>query len=408
MTKRKSPILLLSYTFPPWPDVGGRRWAKFAKQLSRRGHPIQVIAATPFPGSASPWDADVESIPVRHFPRRYPACLFVTRPTFWGKASFKVASAVLKLMARGSVYDRALFWESFISKGIDAAMRKDGIRNIIATGAPFRIPYYAAKAKARFPQLNLISDIRDPWTWEPRYRKYPLPPSRARREAEMQRFVMEQANHILVPVEPMARFLKTEYPLLAKKIRVIPHGYDVDEIAPRPKTASERVRLVFYGNLYDDIQEAIEGLVEAFSRHKDRFFLEIFSDSKKYARIFEAAGVSSMFRYEPPLPARQLFERLSQYDYVLVIQPDRLKDNLSTRYYEIVYSRTPILLISNPGVAFDFVTSNRLGLACRPHEVGALLSSLAQREVALDFNRSFDVSAYSFEKLTDVVESLLV
>ena len=55
------PVLLVSYTFPPYKGIGGRRWAKFAKALARRGHPVHVIhsaGADSLKGSL--WSADVE------------------------------------------------------------------------------------------------------------------------------------------------------------------------------------------------------------------------------------------------------------------------------------------------------------------------------------------------------------
>ena len=45
----KQHILLISYTFPPHPGIGGRRWAKFSKYLSKLNYIVHVIhVANPF------------------------------------------------------------------------------------------------------------------------------------------------------------------------------------------------------------------------------------------------------------------------------------------------------------------------------------------------------------------------
>jgi hypothetical protein len=38
-------ILIICYGFPPFPGIGGRRWAKFSKYLSSYGFNINVIAS---------------------------------------------------------------------------------------------------------------------------------------------------------------------------------------------------------------------------------------------------------------------------------------------------------------------------------------------------------------------------
>ena len=46
-------VLLISYSYPPYPGIGGRRWAKFSKYLSRLGFVIHVIDNISLLGSVS-------------------------------------------------------------------------------------------------------------------------------------------------------------------------------------------------------------------------------------------------------------------------------------------------------------------------------------------------------------------
>src|SRR5476651_2626409 len=51
-------LLVISYYFPPFKRVGGRRWAKHVKYLNRLGFNTFVLAGE-FLNSTSPWDNDI-------------------------------------------------------------------------------------------------------------------------------------------------------------------------------------------------------------------------------------------------------------------------------------------------------------------------------------------------------------
>ena len=40
-------VLIVSYTFPPSPNVGGRRWSKLVRHLVESGNTVHVITAIP-------------------------------------------------------------------------------------------------------------------------------------------------------------------------------------------------------------------------------------------------------------------------------------------------------------------------------------------------------------------------
>ena len=84
-------ILLLSYFFPPYPGIGGRRWAKFAKYFTRRGLRVHVISAeNPFP-EISAWQHDVDSNEniIQHpLPTGYPKILLSNPKNIFERAQY--------------------------------------------------------------------------------------------------------------------------------------------------------------------------------------------------------------------------------------------------------------------------------------------------------------------------------
>jgi hypothetical protein len=47
--------VVINFTLPPYPGIGGRRWAKFCKYLNREGVDLYLIAAHRASVGYSPW-----------------------------------------------------------------------------------------------------------------------------------------------------------------------------------------------------------------------------------------------------------------------------------------------------------------------------------------------------------------
>ena len=78
------PILLICHGFPPVRGIGGRRWAKFAKELARRGYTVHVIRSAGSKGRMdSLWSEDTRHEGIVHhpLPHAYPAVM-TKRPLF--------------------------------------------------------------------------------------------------------------------------------------------------------------------------------------------------------------------------------------------------------------------------------------------------------------------------------------
>ena len=87
-------ILLVCFSFPPFPGIGGRRWAKFAKYLSKQNVNVHVLAAKNEPGTISEWDHDVKSekIKIHQIPLGLSGVLSFYPKNFTEKAIYKLFS----------------------------------------------------------------------------------------------------------------------------------------------------------------------------------------------------------------------------------------------------------------------------------------------------------------------------
>jgi glycosyltransferase involved in cell wall biosynthesis len=392
-------VLLISYVFPPYPGVGGRRWVKFAKYISKKGINVHVICSeNPFDEkSVYVDDAQQENIFVYPLKAKYPRVLLGEPSTLFQKIWYKLSVLILKIFTNGSIYDRALFWQEQFKSKTSELIRSKNIRTVIATGAPFRINYYASQLKKEFPNIKIVNDLRDPWTWGVYYGFKTMKDARKTFEENLESETVNNSDIITVPYEPMAIYLKKKYAYAKDKIKVLAHGYDKAEFTEEVGPEAGKKKIIFYGTMYPDQEKWFDALAKAMETCGD-VSLDIYASSKTYFK--ELSGLKSKVIYHAPIKPKLLFSELKKSNAVLIMQPDNAADFISTKINEIVYSGTPIIYIGSKGELWKFITENDLGVCYEP---GSLTPSfLAEAfEKIKDLKPDFGVSQFEFDNLTE-------
>lgn len=397
-------ILLISYTFPPYPGIGGRRWAKFAKYLSRLGYTVHVIhAKNPFK-EKSLWVKDIElnpNIKLYEAISLYPNILTVNPKSILQKIWYRIALFIVNTFSKGTPYDKSSFWKrSMLETSIDL-INQFHIENVVVSCAPFSSAYHALELNKNFSDLNLVVDLRDPWTWGIGYGFANLKSEKLEYEKMMEHEVIKNCNYLLVPTSDMKDHLDITYPSYFNKTVVIPHGFDKDEVVQTKKVHSKKTRCILYGTLYDKLDAIFENLASVIKNLDTRISLDIYSSAETYKPSFERVQlINNSVNYYPQLSPQDLFSKINLYDYVLIIQPDYAKDFITTKIYEIIYSGTPILLISKKGKLSEFISNNKLGLWIIPDDISEKFESVLQFDYDYFKLKQFPIEDYSFETIT--------
>lgn len=402
-------LLLIAYVFPPYYGIGGRRWAKHATELTKLGYTIHVICArNPFDKDSMWWEAVKQNpyIIVHQLPGRYPKALVNFAPGLLQKISYKFWITLLPLLTKGSYLDRTIFWKGVMLRKAKHLIDRHGINKVICTGGPFGTMYHATLLKKWRPDLFLLNDLRDPWTWGPNWGFPGLSAKRMAYEKSLEKMMMRDSDVVTVPVAEMYDYLAKHYPEHISKVKVIPHFYDTGELSVKQKTASGKVRLVLYGNIYQDIEHYLDKSAAFFAKHQDKFDFDIYTDKTSHLKYFEKHGAANV-KTQGQMPAKQLFDRFERYDFVLLYTPLYGIHNISTKFFEIIYSRTPVVFFGEPGRASEFLESNRLGLQVNLESFEQKLLDLHAKKQSFDYNHAFDVSDYSIEKITRDIAALL-
>ena len=414
------PLLIVSHTFPPYRGIGGRRWMKFAKALARRGHAVHVVHSTGQEElKGSPWTDDLATpgITCHPLPQCYPTVLFKRPLTrLVDKVMYRVWNLVLPLLVKGNWFDKAVFWKRpFLDKAC-ALIDQHGNRDVLITGAPFRLLYFGVLLKQRRP-INLVCDLRDTWTWQDGYGGALLNAERKATERRLEEAVMAGSDRITTPHPAVVEHLTRTYPQHAGKVHLLGHAIDPDELGPpRPEPSPALRRLIYAGSLYG-AQEAdryFDRVIAAFVRLRDTA-PEAFADAsldlyitghgtENHRRTVEARGLQQHIRFHAPLPAKAIFPRIAAADAVLLFIPSMNRDVLGTKFTEVFHLRRPVIHVGDAGLVSRHIEENRLGVSIRVDELAHELPRLMTGERTVTVDTTYDLSTHLLDHIAAGIE----
>lgn len=249
-------ILIISSYFPPVPGVGGRRWAKFVKYLSRKEDVnVHVISAKNTVRDVKSSFADeLKNVNFKHtqLPSNYPKYLeFLEfwKPTLFRRVMFKLQLAGLKKKVKGNYWDFSVLWGEHFNKTIPEIIRNENINKLIVSGPPYRYIEFAYGLKKQFPDLELILDYRDPWNDfnDP----FPISEERHVYERALEKEMLQKVDKIITVSEFQKSLIQKNEPNAAP-VYLVPNGFDHEDYQDniRAKEPSDKIKLVHFGTLH--------------------------------------------------------------------------------------------------------------------------------------------------------------
>ena len=414
----RPPILLICHGFPPVRGIGGRRWAKFAKELARRGYTVHVIRSAGSKGRLdSLWTKDGASPDIIHhpIPPNYPVVLH-KRPitSFTDKVMYRVWSKLLPLLVKGNIHDSTVFSRSIVLAKAKSLIQAHGIRNVIVSGAPFRLMAFATELTKDFPQINLVSDFRDVWTWGTDYGLGTMAPKRLQHEKELEALVVKTSNKIIAPSALILEHLQETYAGDPQRYVIIPHAVDPDDLAGSPAPARDGVfRMIYAGSLYgaEEARQYFNTLLDAFEAcRRDRpeayahCRLDLYitgHDTAAYQVLVQARDMQDRIHFHAPVPPKEIFKRVAHSDLVLTFIPRMNKDLLGTKFNEIFHLRKPVLHVGKPGLVSRTITARKLGASLRVEDLITELPRIISGERKIEVDENADHSALLLANITD-------
>jgi glycosyltransferase involved in cell wall biosynthesis len=370
MSARRT-LLIVSYHFAPSPAVGAKRFSFLAREFSKLGYDVHVIA------NALPGVADA-TLPVAATVHRVAAS--VELPTSMkgrGWLARKAISFAHRLLAPvGAEY----FWARAAERAALASFARHGARDgvVIATSPP-HAALIAGERIARRLGWPLIVDYRDPWSahdW-PRWRRGRLSNALARRVES--RIVAASAARVLNTPAMRENFTRFFPRAPHDSNHVIPNGFDAMAPAALPDLTGP-IHLVHAGEIFTgrSLVPVLAAARTLGEKHARMIHITTFGDlpAPELQRI-RAAGLERFVTVRPRIPFAELFLELQRAHALLAVVGDHMLYSTPYKVYDYMAAGRPILGLAPRGAAlYDLLAESGAGTCVAPDDAAGVEQTL--------------------------------
>lgn len=383
-------ILIISYFFPPYNNIGAIRVGKLAEHWVNAGHDVRIVTAADQP---TPPDLATTLGPERITYTRWinvnwlPEQVlggrervsrqgFSTRKSFLGKLGW-----LYKLLF--NFPDGQIGWWPY-GYAAAAALLRDGWKpDLIYASAKPIAPLLIAKRLAEKHDVPWVAEFRDLWA---DYHNYGFPEFRQRLEQAMERRVLAKASALVTVSESLAGKLRAKYQL---PVAVVMNGFDpadYDRAEAAAGYPADTLNIVYTGMLYSgrqDLSPLFAAVAAMASREKVRmyFFGRYLDEVNLLAAQFNLAHLVSV---SAAIPHREAVSKQKQADLLLLaLWNDPVQGGILTgKLFEYIGARHPILAVgANRDAAAELIQRRNAGMVSNdPAEIAGFLERMIAKK----------------------------
>jgi len=393
-------VLVVSYYFPPSGGPGVQRILKFVKYLPEFGFDPAVLTV-----QEGDYPARDESL-LEEIPKQVPV-LRTRIPEPYGvyrKLTGKKKGSAVDVNVnrprgqRMPASERMAEWVRGMMFVPDARVGwlltgvKPGVRfartfgaDIVYSSSP---PYTCAllgRAIARGAGIPWVPELRDPWT---EFLSAPRRPEPARGfDRRLERGVYHDAPRLVIAWSGIANDLRGKYPNEdASKVRLVPNGYDPEDVSGVEPVQNSRFTVVYTGSLYgvrnpETVLDAVAQLLARGELDPDRVrirFIGRFGDEVR--AMFRKSDVAPVVEERGYLPhAQSVAELLGAHALLLVVDDVPGSEHIVPgKVFEYLGARRPILAVGPDGDVAQLVRSIGAGRVLARRDVDGIASAILE------------------------------
>jgi len=402
-------ILVISFYFPPYNKVGGRRWAKHCKYLSESNIPTYVLTGN-FKGT-SPWDKDIELFKnnifrIDHvindkpfFQTKLPQNLF--EKIKWKFSYYKWELSKNKI--KGNYNDPSLNNESrYLSKAVEI-INKQNINTVILSVGPFKYSSILIELKKQFPNIKFVLDYRDYWEDS----LVGLSTEQKQTEIELQKNVISSVNLILSPNREMKKCYSENF---NKPSYCLPHCYDEADVIINDAVipvSTNTVSLIYGGAFYSDIADniiLIKQFIDKLAETKE-IKADFYVSIKGYEKELSHPAIK---RFDF-ITSEKYFKKVKKANYAILILPPNRVNAMSSKFFELVALNKPILYFGGKGDVSEFIIKNNLGYHITSDNIKEQAYLVLENVISHKIpNKNFDKREFTFQHQTNLLIKELI
>ncbi len=387
---------IVSYTFPPSKEIGGRRWAKFSHYIKCLGHEVTVVC-TGNSENKEFYESEYPGIKFNLLPKNYPHWLTGQAKSLKEKCFYSLATRFLNPFLKINLFDMAFAWKNQLLNTLENIHNENKIDVLVVTGAPFSLLYYGAQFKIAHPEIQYVGDMRDPWTWGSYYGI----PQMSKRKKKFQEFIeheaMKTCDMMCFPTQSMVDHVEEKYPQFSSKLYLLPHAFEPEKF-PASKEDEIQKGFIYGGSIYNGLEPFFLKLDKILKKHPDSgFHWDIYTNTDY--PLLDSTFSGGLIKKHSFVPEEELFKRIKRSKAYMIFFPKSEIDLISTKFFEIIYSGTPILYVGEEGQVGRFIRENRLGVHILPENMEKELPSYLGGNIPFEKD-FFRIEQYSFTNVT--------
>ena len=404
-------ILIWAFKYAPESGVGGRRWRKFGKYLSRRGHEVFFVKPNEFvqiPHITETTDAvtihEVGSLfgDLHH--------MLADKSRLYKNLAAKLAAFLYK--SRGHM-DEAEAWAKRSSHHVKELIARENIDVLVATGHPCSINYWAAKVKSQLPDLVLVQDFRDTWNDETNYSLDHFSGFvRAKeRSVAAEKTAISRADCVLnVSPGQSSRMLETHH-AHRDKFHVITNGYDPDDFAGIVIDQPSGLRIVHAGKIRWHASRGLMALIRAIAQTEQQMqdcdlVIDFFGPVPRVQKTPDTEKIiDRFFNFHGQVSPDRIAEEVAKASMGMIIFDK--ETGYGTKIFDYIALSRPFLTICPPGELYDFSIEHGMPAATYDQdEIEKVLLSIAEDRQRFSITES-DCQAFSIANIAEQLENIL-
>lgn len=291
-------------------------------------------------------------------------------------------------------------WNKFAFKKACELIEREGIKNVITTSPPHSTQLIGLKLKMKYPSLEWVADLRDPWTDIYYYRQfYPTVFSRAI-DDNYERKVLKNADQIITVGESLKKLFASKIKGLENKTTVITNGYDESDFKEIVSVKPSKFTITYVGTLSDIYP--VEGLIAALKSFKEKDYLLRFvgTVSVRTAALLRSGLPEKSLEFIPYVAHDEAVRYMLNSSLLVIIIPlhQSNKSIITGKLFEYLATCLPILCIGPAdGDAANIIKSCRSGATFSYYDVDKISEFMgkvrrkpdeADKNAVADFSRS--------------------
>jgi len=354
-------VLIVTYYWPPSGGAGVQRWLKFSKYLPEFGWEPIILTVDPefaaYPVTDFslkedlPSSIKVYSTPAINYFGIYKKDISKIPSAGFANSIDNTLKGKLLRFIRGNFFlpDPRKGWNKYAYKKACELIETEGIKNIITTSPPHSTQLVGLKIKKKYPALNWIADLRDPWTDIYYYKQfYPTFFSKLI-DLGYEESVLRKADKIITVGASLKNLFSAKVKGIESKTEVITNGYDKDDFSGMIAETPSKFTITYVGTLSDIYP--VDGFLNAlysFKEKRNEFILRFIGTvSQKQKDLIQSKTGASIVEFIPYVDHTEAIKYMLNTSVLLLIIPDHQsnKSIITGKLFEYLASGKPIVCL---------------------------------------------------------------